>query len=168
MIFKKEPLAFVAQRGLDLKKTSILAAIVLGGLVAGTIDIGAAALINGRGVVYILHAIAGGLLGVGSFNDGAASAMLGLLLQWAISLVIAALYVAAAKRLRVLRRWWIAGGLAYGVGIFFVMNYVVIPLSAYHRFAPFTLPKFAENMLAMLLFGLIVAWFARNSSRRVH
>jgi hypothetical protein len=43
---------------------SVRAAIVatlLGGLVAGTIDIGAACLINWRSVPFILHAIAGGL-----------------------------------------------------------------------------------------------------------
>ena len=100
---------------------SVLVSILLGGFVAGTIDIGAATLIGGRGVVFILHAIAGGLLGMASFKEGAGAAALGLLLQWAMSLVIAAVYVLAASRIALLRRWWIAGGLAYGVGIFFVM-----------------------------------------------
>src|SRR5438552_2068657 len=62
-----------------------------------------------------------------------------------------------------LKRWWIAGGLAYGVGIFFVMNYVVVPLSAVHRVPHFTVQTFVENMLAMLLFGVIVAWFGRGA-----
>jgi uncharacterized membrane protein YagU involved in acid resistance len=145
---------------------SAFAAVLLGGLVAGTIDIGAAALINGRDVVFILHAIAGGLLGLASFKQGAGSAVAGLLLQWAMSLVIAGIYVFAAMRISALKRLWIAGGLAYGVGIFFVMNYVVVPLSAYHSMPDFTPAKFAENMAAMLLFGLIVAFFARRVSAR--
>lgn len=143
---------------------SALTAILLGGFVAGTIDIGAATLISGRGVVFILHAIAGGVLGMAAFKAGAASAVLGLLLQWAMSLVIAAIFVLAAQRIALLRRQWFAAGLAYGVGIFFVMNYIVVYLSAYHDVPHFSLKSFFENMLAMLLFGLIVAWFARGSS----
>ena len=145
---------------------SAMGAALFGGFVAGTIDIWAAALINGRDVVYILHAIAGGLLGLASFNEGAGSAVAGLLLQWAMSFVIAGIYVFASAWMPALKRLWIAGGLTYGVGIFFVMNYVVVPLSAYHRMAHFSPAKFAENMVAMLLFGLIVAFFARRVDAR--
>ena len=142
---------------------STAAAILLGGLTAGTIDIGSAALINTRGPVFILHAIAGGLLAMASFDGGAGTAVLGLVLQWAMSLVIAAIFVIAAIRIPALRRQWLPAGLAYGVGIFFVMNYVVVPLSAWHRFPHFSPEHFAENMLAMLLFGLIIAFFARRT-----
>jgi len=44
------------------------------------------------------------------------------------------------------------------------MNYVVVPLSAWARWPHFTPHTFAANMAAMLLFGLIVAFFARTSS----
>lgn len=144
------------------RRKSLLAAIVLGGLVAGTIDIGAAALISMRGIVFILHAIAGGLLGAESFRGGAGSAVMGRLLQWAMSLVIAAIFVLASSRIGLLKRMWVACGLAYGVGIFAVMNYVVVPLSAWHLFPHFSAAKFVENLLAMLLFGTIVAYFARR------
>jgi hypothetical protein len=139
-------------------------AIALGGLTAGTLDIAAAALINDRNPVFILHAIAGGILGTASFSGGAGTAILGLFLQWAISLAIAAIYVIASRPLPVLCRLWPAGSAAYGVAIFLVMNYVVVPLSAYGRFPHFTAVKAVENLLAMLLFGLIVAFFARRGS----
>ncbi len=42
-----------------------LAAILLGGMIAATIDIGAACLINDRSVPFILHTIAGGIWGRG-------------------------------------------------------------------------------------------------------
>ena len=45
-------------------------AIVLGGLIAGTLDIGTAALINGRSPLVILLVIASGLLGKASFQGG--------------------------------------------------------------------------------------------------
>jgi len=145
------------------RRHSKLAAILLGGLIAGTIDIGSAMLINGKSASWILHAIASGLIGVkASFEGGLQTAALGFALQWAMSLVIAAIYVFASGPIGYLRRAWVVGGLAYGVAIFFVMNYVVVPLSALARFPNFSAAHFVENMAAMLLFGLIVAFFARE------
>lgn len=137
-------------------------AILSGGLVAGSIDIFAAAWIGWLNPIIILHAIASGVLGRASFYGGAATAAMGVGLQWAMSLMIAAIYVLAARRIPLLIRYWVGGGVAYGTVIFFVMNYVVVPLSA----APFggspsTLRKFGLNMLAMWVFGLIVAFFTR-------
>jgi uncharacterized membrane protein YagU involved in acid resistance len=139
-----------------------LAAILSAGLVAGTIDIGAACLINGRSVIFILHTIAGGLLAKRSYAGGTQTALLGLLLQELMGILIAAIYVAAAAVLPSLRRRWLVGGLAYGVVIFFVMNYLVVPLSAWKHHAHFSTYTFTANMAAMLLFGLIVAYFARR------
>src|SRR5215471_13488435 len=146
-------------------RSTSLTAILLGGVIAGTIDIGAAALINMVSPIPVLRFIAGGLLGKAALAGGASIALLGLVLQLAMSLVIAAIYVLASRWLPALRRFWLAGGLAYGVAVFFVMNYVVMPLSAWRKWPDFTLSQFAANMLAMLLFGLIVAFFARNAIR---
>lgn len=139
---------------------ALLLAILSGGIIAATIDIGAACLINGRSVPFILHAIAGGLLAKRSFAGGAATAALGLALQEAMGILIAAIYVVASRFLPALRRRRVAFGLAYGVVIFFVMNYVVVPLSAWRSVPHFSAAKFAANLAAMLLFGVIVAWFA--------
>ena len=140
-------------------------AMLCGGLVAGTIDIGAAALINRVSPVVILHAIASGVLGKASFAMGASAAWLGLGLQWAMSLLIAAIFVAAATRMAWLRRHWALAGLAYGVPVYVVMNHVVVPLSAAPFRAPATPSLIVMNLLAMLLFGLIVAFFARKAVR---
>jgi uncharacterized membrane protein YagU involved in acid resistance len=142
---------------------SILGAILLGGFIAGTIDIGAAALINNVSVPVILKAIASGILGKASFQLGIEAESLGVLLQWAMSIFIAAIFVVTASRMSILKRQWLAGGLAYGVGVFFVMNYVVVPLSAIGRVPHFTAARFIENLLAMLLFGVIIAFFARSA-----
>ena len=139
-----------------------LLAILLGGFVAGTLDIGAAALINFISPIPVLLFIAGGLLGKPALAGGASIVLLGLVLQWAMSLLIAAPFVLACRWLPILQRRWIVSGLAYGVVIFFVMNYVVMPLSAWSKAPIFTPDKFAENMLAMLLFGLIISYFARR------
>ena len=136
-------------------------AILVGGLVAGTLDIGAASLINMIDPRVILRFIAGGLLGKAALQGGLAVAWLGLLLQWSMSLLIAAVFVFAALRLRWLTARPILAGLAYGAVVFVVMNYVVVYFSAWHRINHFTPASFVENLLAMLVFGLIVSVCAR-------
>ncbi len=140
-------------------------AILYGGFVAGSLDILAAALINRVDPLIIMRAIASGLLGRAAFQGGLPVAMLGLLLQWAMSLLIAAIFVFAARRLAWLGRRWVAAGLLYGVVVFVVMEYVVVPLSAAAK-PHFTALSLLENLLAMELFGLIVAFCARGVGRR--
>jgi len=144
-------------------RLSYLQAMLLGGLVAGTVDIGAASLINGRSPVFIGQIIAGGLLGKASLEGGMRTAALGVALQWAMSIIIAAIYVLASTRLDALRRSWLLFGILYGIPVYFVMEYVVVPLSAWHRVPKFAPLPFAENMLAMMVFGVIVAWFASRT-----
>lgn len=144
------------------KSRGALTAILLGGIIAATIDLGAASLISGKDVVYILHIVAGGLIGRRALTGGMQTALLGLLLQELMGLIIAAIYVAAAGVLPLLKRRWLACGLLYGVVIFLVMNYVVVPLSAWKHWPQFSSAKFLENLAAMLLFGVIVAFFARR------
>ncbi|MGB6487440.1 MAG: hypothetical protein WBE91_11195 [Steroidobacteraceae bacterium] len=151
--------------------TSGRRAILVGGLVAGTIDIGAAALINHVSPVLIAHYIATGVMGPAALSAGPSAAYLGLLLQWAMSVVIAAIYwFATAGMPRLRTRWWL-GGLLAGVVIFLVMNFVVMPFSAapvtlHEVIARFRPAKGAENLLAMFVFGLIVAYCARHLPSR--
>jgi hypothetical protein len=145
-----------------MKQHSIIRAILVGGLIAGTIDVGAACLINGRSIPFVLRTIAGGLLGARTYAGGWQTASLGLVLQEVMALLIAAFYVLAASGLSDLRRRWIAGGLLYGLVIFVVMNYLVLPLSAWKVTPHFSAWKLVANVAAMLLFGLIVAVFARS------
>ncbi len=136
-------------------------AILAGGLIAGTVDIGSASLINWASPILILRAIATGLLGAASFRDGAASAFLGLFLQWIMSLIIATIFVLVARKRAVWVRRWKLWGFVYGLVIFVVMNYLVVPLSR-APFDPFIfIPvKILENLAAMILFGWIVAFCA--------
>ena len=143
-------------------KRAVLSAILWGGLVAATLDIGAAVRVSGRSFGFILQFIASGLIGKAAFEGGAATVALGVVLQELMGLIIAAIYVIASLKLSWLRRSWAWWGLAYGAGIFAVMNYVVVPLSAVGRFPRFTAESFVKNLVVMLLFGLIIAWFARR------
>ncbi|HEV2112381.1 MAG TPA: hypothetical protein VGT99_13565 [Gammaproteobacteria bacterium] len=153
-------------------KYPMLTAILLGGLIGGTIDIGSASVISGFGPVTIMQAIASGLLGKDSFTGGVPTAVAGVLLQWSMAILIAAIYMLATARMPAMRRRWIPTGIVAGVVIYFVMTYLVVPLSA-APFRPefsldgfikaFKLAGFLENLLAMILFGLIIGFFARDT-----
>jgi len=141
---------------------AMIKAILWGGLVAGSVDIFAASLISLLSPLLIMRFIAAGLLGPGVIKGGLDISLIGLLLQWLMGLIIATIYVVAARRLAWMRRDWRLTGLAYGVVVYFVMTYVVLPLSALHHWTAFDLKGFLLNLAAMLVFGLIVAWFARR------
>ncbi|HVZ91381.1 MAG TPA: hypothetical protein VG843_07000 [Rhizomicrobium sp.] len=143
---------------------SKLQAILLGGLLAGTVDIGAAALISGRSPLFICRFIAGAILGRDALEQGASAVALGVALQWAMSIVIAAIYAFASARLPALKRNWALWGSLYGVPVHFVMSYVALPLSAWRRAPRFELNLLlAENLAAMMVFGLIVAFFVSRT-----
>ena len=145
----------------DAPKGRLLNAALLGGLIAGTVDIGAASLIFHAGPDQILRAIASGLVGRAAAHGGNEILALGVGLQWAMSIVIAAIYDVAAQRLPMLARQWPLWGLLYGVGVYGVMTYVVVPLSRVTPH-PQSLATQGKNLAAMLLFGMIVAFFARR------
>src|SRR5688500_11143990 len=95
-------------------------------LVAGTLDILSAFVWSGA-VVPVLQTVASGPLG-DSIAQGPAGAALGLLVHFAIMAVMVAVYVVAASRISALNRyWWIAGPL-YGVVLWIVMYWIVMPL----------------------------------------
>jgi hypothetical protein len=150
------------------KTIDITRAAVIAGLVAGTIDIGAASLINHVGPALILQGIASGLIGMRSYAGGGGTVILGLALQLAMSIAIAGIYATAATRLAWLRSRPILAGLAFGLGVFVVMNLIVVPLSAFGpKPAHVSMVWLLLNVLAMLAFGVIVAMIVRWGLRRI-
>ena len=142
----------------------VLKCSVYAGLVAGTVDIAAASLINTANPLVILLAIASGLLGKAAFHGGGGVMLLGLVLQWVMSIIIAGVFTLAAARIPALARRWVLNGALYGVVVFIVMNFVVVPLSV----APIkpgwalSVLSIAKNLVAMLVFGWIVAYAANR------
>ena len=143
-----------------------LRAAVNAGLIAGTVDIGAASIINWVDPGLILRVIASGVLGRAARHEGPWVLAVGLLLQWAMSILIAAVFLIAAVKLPVLLRRWILAGIAYGVVVYVVMTYVVVPLSAAGLTSRFEPLSMAENLVAMIVFGLIVSYVAQLADRR--
>jgi hypothetical protein len=115
--------------------------VLVGGLLAGTLDIFAAFVVYGlRGAspVRILQSVASGLRGPAAFRGGLSTAALGLGLHFFIALVAAAVYYAASRRIGLLVRRPVVSGSLYGIAVYLFMNHVVVPLSAVPR-RPFVL-----------------------------
>lgn len=108
--------------------------VVAGGLVAGAFDIVYACGFwwwkAGVPPRRIFQSVAAGLLGPASFEGGAATAALGLGLHFFNALVMSAVYYMVATRWPILRRRLVLCGAGYGLILYAVMNYGVVPLSA--------------------------------------
>jgi uncharacterized membrane protein YagU involved in acid resistance len=144
-------------------------AIVHGGVAAGVLDILAAVGLEGRRGTppgRVLQYIASGVLGRDAFQGGAATAAVGLLLHFVIAFGAAAVYVAASRRLPVLVRQAVAGGLAYGVIVYLVMSQFIVPLSRVVRPAGAAVWNPTMIVVHMLCVGLPIAIAARLQSRR--
>ena len=133
-------------------------------LVAGTLDILSACvytLIAGRAPIKMLKGLASAVLGNDAVKGGIGVALVGLLLHFAIMAVMVAFFVIAANRLPVLKARWLLAGIAYGIGLWAVMNLVVLPLRfGWHPFTPLGL---AEQFFShIVLVGIPIAWFAKR------
>jgi hypothetical protein len=141
--------------------------VLLAGVVGASCDIVYAILYYGwKGVSAerILQTVASGLLGKASYDGGWPTAALGLACHYAIVIVAAALFHAVARRWRWLRDEPITAGLLYGLAIYGVMNFVVLPLSAYPFPMRFPLLTTASGLLVhMLGVGLPISLITRRA-----
>lgn len=105
-----------------------------GGLAAGALDITYAcvfwALKAGVPAQRIFQSVAAGLLGGASFKGGWPTAVLGLALHFFIATSMSVTYYLAARRRPLLRDRPVICGAAYGLLLYVIMNYIVVPLSA--------------------------------------
>jgi predicted anti-sigma-YlaC factor YlaD len=139
-------------------------AIVYGGIVVGTLDLLDALIFFGlRGVapMRICQSIAAGVLGRASYQGGLRSAALGLALHYVIAFLIVTVFYLTSRLWPVLVEHAVVSGILYGIAAYFVMNDLVIPLSATAR-GPFVLPMFINGILIHAFgVGLPSALFAR-------
>jgi uncharacterized membrane protein YagU involved in acid resistance len=146
--------------------------IVYGGLAAGVLDILDAIVFfgirNGVKPMRILHSVAAGLIGRDrAINGGIKTALLGLFLHFLIAFIMATVFYVLSLAFPILIRQAIAAGMIYGVVCYFVMTYVVLPLSAVTpRIGPIPWEVFLNGVIGhALLVGLPIALAARRSAR---
>jgi uncharacterized membrane protein YagU involved in acid resistance len=149
-------------------KISHIRYIVIGGLIAGALDILFAisfAAYNGTPPVRLLQIVASGAFGKAALDGGVAMAAVGLAAHFGMSLGWAALFFLAAQRWPQLVRRPLVYGIVFGILVFLAMRLLVLPLSAYPfpvRFKP--LSTVLDLMSHMFLFGLPIALAARKAN----
>jgi hypothetical protein len=138
---------------------------VAGGLTAGVLDLFAAMVTYEVPMPVVMKSIASGVLGRAAFDGGAGAAALGTGLHLFIAVVAAGLYAAAARSFPPIARRPVVFGPLFGIGVFAVMNYLVVPLSA----SPLRPPEGAmivKGLLVhMLVVGLPIALIVSRSLR---
>lgn len=106
------------------------------GLLCGVLDITAAFVTWGpKGVPpeMLLQAIASGLLGEKSFDGRWDTAALGAALHFLIAFSAAAVFYGASRTLTFMTNRPVLAGIAYGVAVYLLMYWIVMPLSNLHR-----------------------------------
>ena len=152
-------------------RKSWITGLLAAALFAGTCDIvfatGFSYLRRGVPPSRVLQFVASGALGAQAFQGGTATAALGLALHYLNAVIITAVFFAAAAARPALVRRPLIVGAAYGPAVFWVMNFIVIPLS---RIGPRpTRPAVVvvpELLVHMFLIGYPIVLAARRSFGR--
>lgn len=145
-----------------------LQAVLFGGLLAGALDLAAACVNSGLSVspVRVLQAIASGLLGAESYAGGAATAALGFFLHFVIAFGATVVFYAASRRLKFLTGHAVASGVLYGIVVYLLMSFVVLPLSSFTGKPPSAVLPIAVGLFIHISFvGLPIALVVRRFAK---
>jgi ABC-type spermidine/putrescine transport system permease subunit I len=142
--------------------------VLAGGVVAGALDITYAwafwAIKAGVPAQRIFQSVAGGVLGRASFTGGAATAALGLFLHFFIAIVMSIVYYFVARRWEPLHKHPFRYGAIYGLLLYGVMNYIVVPLSAAGGGSAGNRLWIALSIVVHMLFiGIPIAFFTSRA-----
>ena len=148
-------------------------AILLGGGIAATFDMTYACISlaqRGKSPLWTMQSVASGWLGNEAFSSGITGAAVGLLSHYGILFFAATLYWFVSKRWSALRspslRICALHGALFGVGIYLVMNFIVMPLSAFPFVIPYTARRLMEGFIShAFLVGLPIALSVRQWAR---
>jgi hypothetical protein len=147
---------------------SILKPIALATLVAGALDIGAAILLSlvfGNGPMAMLRTVASGPF-PGATEWGAGGSALGLAVHFALMAIMAAIFVAAAERMRTLWANPVRWGVIYGLVTYVAMNLVVVPLRWPAAFPPAPRSIATQLFCHIVLVGIPIALIAARYLRK--
>lgn len=148
-------------------KATYVSAVLLGGLVAGALDITFAisfAAYGGTPPMRLLQIVASGLFGNAAFAGGIPMAAAGLALHFVASMLWAGVFLALALLRPSLARHPYVSGIAFGICVFLAMRLVVLPLSAFPYPVSFKPVATVLDLLShTLLFGVPIALAVRRA-----
>jgi asparagine N-glycosylation enzyme membrane subunit Stt3 len=115
-----------------MKNSGALRTIVTAGLVVGILDISSAFVIwwvRGVGARRGLQGLSAGLMGSRAFDGGLATAGLGLVLHFFVAFMVVTVFYLASRKLRFLTTHPVVSGVFYGIGVYMVMYWFVLPVT---------------------------------------
>jgi hypothetical protein len=118
-----------------VENSRAFAAIFSAGLLCGVMDITAAFITwwpKGVKPSRLLQGVAAGWLGPKSFDGGTATATLGLAFHFLIAFTAAIVFYVASRQLVFMINRPVVSGVLYGIAVYLVMYWVVMPLSNFH------------------------------------
>ena len=145
--------------------------ILVGGGIAGVLD-GLDAVVyynwaSGVAPSRLFQFIASGLLGARSFSGGWVTVVLGVFLHFTVAIGAATVFYLACQAIPALwKQPWLTGP-AFGLVVYAVMHYIVVPMSAVaHGKTPMSGMELADQLFSHMFFvGLPIALMARRSAR---
>jgi hypothetical protein len=151
-----------------MKKFEAIRAIVTAGLVVGVLDISSAFVIwwqRGVALQRGLQGIAAGLLGARSYEGGMATAGLGLALHFFVAFVVVSIFYLASRRIPFLTKQPLISGVFYGIGVYIVMYWLVLP-TVFSTFRHRLSNELLAVAIHICLIGLPTAFIVRRYSQR--
>lgn len=153
----------------QLEQSHTFRAIFWAGMLCGVLDITAAFVTwYSRGITpkRILQGVASGILGRDSFQGGWRTAALGLALHFLIAFSAATVFYIASHKLTFLVQRPVLSGIAYGVAVYLVMYWIVVPLSNAGR-RPFSIFNTVVAIVThMVCVGLPIALVISSYSKK--
>jgi uncharacterized membrane protein YagU involved in acid resistance len=147
-----------------------LRAIVTAGLIVGILDISSALGIwwqRGVALQRGLQGIAAGLLGTKAYEGGMATASLGLVVHFFLAVLVVLIFYLASRRIPSLTKQPFAWGVLYGIGVYIVMYWIVLP-TAFSTFRHRLSNELLELAIHICLIGLPTAFIVRRYSQLTH
>jgi hypothetical protein len=111
---------------------SLASAIIVAGMVVGTLDLSAAiiqTIIMGGNPLKMLQYIASGILGPDSFKGGIKYSILGVFIHYCIAFSWTIIFYLLYPKIKGMAVNKLLTGILYGIIVWLVMNRLVIPLS---------------------------------------
>ena len=138
------------------------------GLVAGTLDITENLVFNSfRGITpwRVFQYIASGSIGMQSFQSGWNSVALGVGIHYAIAFTWTGIFFVGALKFPAITRRPILSGIVFGVVVYLVMNFIVLPLTRVpHPPAAITVVSRINAVLALIVcIGLPISLMTRRT-----
>lgn len=153
-----------------MQKQHNLQIIFWAGLVSGTLDgIAASIVFNfklGLNPGQVMQYIASAIYGSAAFKGGVYTIIVGIVLHFIIALVASATFLYAYPKIGIVRSNVVTAGLAFGLGVWLFMNFIIVPVTKIQP-APFdVLAALISGMWHMVLVGLPIALIVRRGCNR--